>query len=203
MLNNINFSQKKIIIILAVIFFLIIIVFFYNKSNFSNEIDYDGNILVQNTLNETNSLATKEEEALDIVIVHITGAVKKPGVVKLPEGSRIEDAIISAGGLTEDADISNVNLAYILEDGIKIIIPNIDHNLDIEDIIVEDNEPSAISNQISKKIEVNINKAKEEELQKLPGIGPSLATKIIEYRNENGKFYNIEDIKNVSRSWRE
>ena len=57
--------------------------------------------------------------------MHITGAVKTPGIVKLPEGARIEDAIDKAGGLTEDADISDINLAYVLEDGIKIKIPTI------------------------------------------------------------------------------
>ena len=124
-----------------------------------------------------------------------------PGIVKLEEGARIEDAINKAGGLTEDADISKVNLAYVLEDGVKIKIPS---DSDIGDLgeniisngsgenILEDFENSSDNNIL------NINKATEQEFQDLPGIGPSLASKIIEYRNKNGKFLSVEDIKNVN-----
>lgn len=105
------------------------------------------------------------------------------------------------GGLLDDADISNVNLAEILEDGVKIKIPI---NSDIEEvpIIYEKNEEiiekNEIKNNTSKKM-VNINKASSFELETLPGIGATLATKIVEYRNENGKFLEIQDIKNVNR----
>ena len=140
----------------------------------------------------------------DIVIIHITGSVKNPGIVKLKEGSRIEDAIESAGGLTENADITKVNLAYVVEDGTKIKIPSAsEEDIGDEDIIdsksgdniiIEENTvPSNNSTQT-----ININKATEKEFETLPGIGPSLASKIIEYRNQNGKFESIEDIKNVN-----
>ena len=107
-----------------------------------------------------------------------------------------------AGGLTEDADISNVNLAYVLDDGVKIKIPS---NLDIditEDPITTENGENIIEEEtISKNKEessLNINKATKEELQNLPGIGQELASRIVDYREQNGKFSNIEDIKNVS-----
>lgn len=106
------------------------------------------------------------------------------------------------GGLTEDADISNVNLAYVLDDGIKIKIPS---NLDIEEenVTTEDNGENIIEknntqeNNTSSK-GININKANTTELETLPGIGPSLASKIVRYREENGKFSTIEDLKKVN-----
>ena len=144
---------------------------------------------------------TKENEgSKELVIVHITGAVKMPGIVKLPEGARIEDAIDKAGGLTEDADISDVNLAYVLEDGIKIKIPTISEEKN-EEIIINSSGEGIVEKEISNNSEnkiININKANETDLQTLPGIGASLAGRIVEYRNSNGKFNEIEDIKNVS-----
>ena len=141
-----------------------------------------------------------ENEKKEQVIIHITGSVKNPGIVKLKEGSRIEDAIEAAGGLTENADITNVNLAYVIDDGIKIKIPSVTDE-DIEDEVISENIGENIveeNNETSKGNIVNINKATESELQELPGIGSSLASKIIDYRNQNGKFNNIEDIKNVN-----
>ena len=116
------------------------------------------------------------------------------------------DAIDAAGGLTEDADMSKINLAYVLEDGVKIKIPsvndknevrednNVTNGAEIVDSVLEDTSNSA--NSKSKMI--NINKASQTELETLPGIGPSIALKIINFRNENGKFSSIEDLKKVS-----
>lgn len=157
----------------------------------------------ENVTTDTSMLEIQEEnkeEDKDIIVVHVTGAIKKPGIVRLEEGSRIEDAIQAAGGLTEDSDISDVNLAYILDDGIKLRIPTIDDkNKDNyisensgENIILEDNLQDE-SNSL-----ININKATQTELETLPGIGPSLSNKIVEYREKNGKFSKIEDIKNVT-----
>ena len=112
----------------------------------------------------------------------------------LDEGSRIVDAIDAAGGLTENADITKINLVYVLEDGMKINIPN----------KTEENQEETetqIQNDYGKENKgnkVNINTAKQTELETLPGIGPSLALKIINYRKENGNFKNKEDIKNVN-----
>lgn len=172
--------------------------FIYNKNQVKEDINIENEILVNNVI--TNENNTND----DIVIIHITGSVKNPGIVKLKEGSRIEDAIESAGGLTENADITKVNLAYVVEDGTKIKIPSAsEEDIGDEDIIdsksgdniiIEENAvPSNNSTQT-----ININKATEKEFETLPGIGPSLASKIIEYRNQNGKFESIEDIKNVN-----
>ena len=124
------------------------------------------------------------------------------------------DAINKAGGTTNKANVSKVNLAYVLKDGMKINIPNdsdLKENSNFEYITMSSGDgkndnvfestsskPIAESNGFNNIKTVNINTATQTELETLPGIGPSTALKIINYRNENGKFKSIEDIKNVS-----
>ena len=195
MLDNLT-KKQKIILSLIAIFVAIGIIYFINNKNQTNNIELDENILVSNQ--DTNQTNQYTEE---IVIVHITGSVKNPGIVKLKEGSRIEDAIEAAGGLTENADISNVNLAYVLDDGTKIKIPNLDdEDIGDEDVLSKDSGEGIIQEdeKTTNTNIVNINKATENELSTLPGIGNSLATRIVEYRKQNGNFKTIEDIKNVS-----
>ena len=198
MLDNLNSKQRKILLIIIIVVVIGIIIYIFNNKIDNSELNED--ILVAN--NSTNNIIENITDEKNMIVVHITGAIKTPGVVKLEEGSRIEDSINKACGLTEDADISKVNLAYILEDGIKIKIPRSTDLGDSQDEnvlssgsgegIVEENKESSQSSSL------NINKATEQDLQNLPGIGPSLASKIIAYRDENGKFSNIEDIKNVN-----
>lgn len=194
MLDNLDSKQKKIVIIVGIIIIIGILYFIYNEVDKKSTDQIDNNMLsIENNTKEN-------EESKELVIVHITGAVKTPGIVKLPEGARIEDAIDKAGGLTEDADISDVNLAYVLEDGIKIKIPTISEEKN-EEIIISSSGEGIVEKEISNNSEnkiININKANETDLQTLPGIGASLAGRIVEYRNSNGKFNEIEDIKNVS-----
>ena len=201
MLENLTKKQKIIVFIIAVVVAIGMIYFIYSKNQVDDNINLENDILVAENSTKDNSKVTSSD---DEVIVHVTGSVKSPGVVKLKEGSRIEDAIEAAGGLTENADISKVNLAFVVEDGTKIRIPS-SQDEDIgdgdvidsgsgENIVVEENTTSSgKSSQI-----VNINRATVTELETLPGIGPSLALKIINYRKENGNFSSIEDIKNVS-----
>lgn len=154
------------------------------------------------------------------IYVYITGEVNVPGVVILNENSRIVDAINAAGGTTAKANVSKVNLVYVLEDGMKINIPNnndLKNNPDFEYITMSSGDGASDSESVShnenstddrggdgsrdysnKNSIVNINSATQTELESLPGIGPSLALKIINYRNENGKFSSIDQIKNVS-----
>lgn len=194
MLDNLDSKQKKIVIIVGIIIIIGILYFIYNEVDKKSTDQIDNNMLsIENNTKEN-------EESKELVIVHITGAVRTPGIVKLPEGARIEDAIDKAGGLTEDADISDVNLAYVLEDGIKIKIPTISEEKN-EEIIINSSGEGIVEKEISNNSEnkiININKANETDLQTLPGIGASLAGRIVEYRNSNGKFNEIEDIKNVS-----
>lgn len=193
-MENLTKNQRIIIFIIIIIISIGMLYFIYSKNQIKETTSIEDEILI------SNSTEKEENEKQERVIIHITGSVKNPGIVKLKEGSRIEDAIEAAGGLTENADITNVNLAYVLDDGIKIKIPSVTDE-DIEDEVISENIGENIveeNNETSKGNIVNINKATESELQELPGIGSSLASKIIEYRNQNGKFNNIEDIKNVN-----
>ena len=201
MLENLTKKQKTIVFITAVVVAIGMIYFIYSKNQVDDNINLENDILVSENSTKDSS---KETSSDDEVIVHVTGSVKSPGVVKLKEGSRIEDAIEAAGGLTENADVSKVNLAFVVEDGTKIRIPS-SQDEDIgdgdvidsgsgENIVVEENTTSSSkSGQV-----VNINKASESELETLPGIGASLAGRIVEYRSQNGRFASVEDIKNVS-----
>ncbi len=194
---SLNLKQKKIIAIVGIIVLVLIIIYFYNSRLETPQLEDD--ILVEK--NQTNSNLGNKTDEKDLIIIHITGAVKMPGIVKLEEGARIEDAINKAGGLTEDADISKVNLAYVLEDGVKIKIPSDSDVGDLGENIISNGSGENILEDFENSSDstiLNINKATEQELQDLPGIGPSLASKIIEYRNKNGKFSSVEDIKNVN-----
>lgn len=147
------------------------------------------------------------------IYVYITGEVNNPGIVVLPIGSRIVDAIDCAGGITQKADIMKVNLVYMLQDGMKVNIPSsieLKNNPNFEYITMSSGDEKNDSNiknatTVDTKSEsafkvsnVNINTATQTELETLPGIGPSLALKIINYRKENGKFKSIEELKSVS-----
>ena len=131
------------------------------------------------------------------VIVHIMGEVNNPGILELPEGSRLKDVIEMAGGLTEQANIFKVNLAYIVQDGQKIIIPNLNEK-STEIAVIDDSENFIADNPTTSGGKININTATQSELESITGVGPSMASKILQYRKEHGKFKNVEEIKNVS-----
>ena len=136
-----------------------------------------------------------EEISEEFIVLHITGEVKNEGVIKLKEGARIIDAIDVAGGLTQNADVSKINLAFLLSDGQKIYIPSI-YDEEVKEYVIQDSGVGIVNLQTNKKI--NINTATQTELEAITGIGPSTALKIINYRKENGKFKKTDDIKNVS-----
>lgn len=188
-------KQRKIGIIIAILIIILIGWKVYDSKKYE-EVNSE-EILVTDKKDNNK----KDEEEEEIMAVHVTGEVKNPGVVKVKEGSRIEDVIEAAGGLTENADTTNINLAYMIEDGMKIRIPSSnEEDIEANYISVDSGKGVIISeeNNNTSNLIVNINTADETELEQLPGIGPSIASKIIEYRNQNGKFKNIEDIKNVT-----
>lgn len=118
--------------------------------------------------------------------VDVSGAVVQPGIYQLPVNSRINDAILAAGGLLTDANLDLINRAALLKDGMKIYIP-----AQGEQIAPDGNSPASPINLI------NINTATQKELEALPGIGPGKAGDILEYRQNHGDFDTIEDIQNV------
>ena len=107
--------------------------------------------------------------------------MKQPGLIKVKYGTRIYELIEQAGGETENADLSRVNLASIVNDEQKVVIPD-------KIVQTEENEEDTI---------ININTASKEKLMKLDGVGEGTAKKIIQYRQENGYFNTIEELKNV------
>ena len=185
-------KNKKVIFISIGICILIICVvvcaIIENKSD--NEL--------QNSLSIVDNDSSEQKdnrEAKQKIMVHVAGEVNNPGIVEVEEGSRLKDAVESAGGFTDEANQNKVNLAYEVKDEQKIVIPNIKQNN--EDISVVDNNEDFIENSMTKGTLVNINTATQSELESLTGIGPSMASKIIDYRDKNGKFKSKEDIKNV------
>lgn len=127
------------------------------------------------------------------IIVHITGAVPRPGVYALPEGARVQDVISAAGGFLAEADKEFINLAQVLEDGERLEIPYAEGFSPVL--------PTPVQNFIVPGPDtdlININTAASFQLETLPGIGPTLAQRIIEYREQNGPFISTEDIINVS-----
>jgi len=125
------------------------------------------------------------------VIVYITGAVPRPGVYALPKNARVQDAISAAGGFLAEAEKSQINLAALLEDGEKLDIPY----LEGASPVLATPVPDVVTSTTEL---ININTASQAELETLPAVGEKTAQKIIEYREQNGPFLNIEDIINVS-----
>jgi competence protein ComEA len=125
------------------------------------------------------------------MVVHITGAVPRPGVYALPKGARVQDGISAAGGFLADAEKADINLARLLEDGEQLDIPYMEGFSPVISTPVE--EVITATTDL-----ININIASSFELESLPGIGPTTAQKIIEYREQNGPFLATEDIINVS-----
>lgn len=194
-MNHFNKKQK----IIAIILITIIGIGIYC---YTNAIENTSEEEIENVLEVAQTNTTKETEEKNI-FVHIAGCVQKEGMLELSSNSRIADAIEKAGGLTQEADLSDINLAYLLEDGMKIYIPNQnerqENNEKTKNIPKEENTPSMqIQDTNTKQDVININTATQEELDTLPGIGPATATKIIEYRKEKGKFKQKEEIKEVS-----
>lgn len=182
-IKDLDTKTKIIIIVIAIIMLITVIVYFiknYTKEDIEN--NFFNDFEIENV--------SEDEEIKNQIIVHVTGEVKYSGVVTLNEGDRVVDAILAAGGETENADLSKLNLAYVLSDGEKIYVPN---KNDSEEDLVTNGNNSEKENKL-----VNINTATVEELSSLPGIGQALAERIVMYRMQNGKFENIEAIKNVS-----
>ncbi|MCI8760610.1 MAG: ComEA family DNA-binding protein [Clostridia bacterium] len=201
---NFNKKQKIILGILVAIIAGFICYYVYAKEDSSLQLN------LENTIETEEQVQSQEEYSDDTILVHISGAVNKEGMVELKINSRISDAIDKAEGIREDACIEDVNLAYKLEDGMKIHIPTKqekENNKNITEellttssgVLHEEEETEEKANKASQKnVKVNINTATQTQLETLPGIGPSTAMKVISYRKENGKFSKIEDIKQVS-----
>lgn len=127
------------------------------------------------------------------VVVHVAGAVVRPGVYHLPPGSRVVDAVEAAGGALPEAALDNVNLAQPLEDGQRLWVPFQGQPTPTPS---REAMPTAEATTIA-VLRVDLNTAGAEELEALPGIGPVLARRIVAYREEHGPFKRVEDLMKV------
>lgn len=126
------------------------------------------------------------------IVVSVIGYVATPGLVTLPDGARVADAIAACGGTVPGADLSTVNLARKLSDGeqIAVGVPGADPGVA--------SEASGDAGTPATGAKVNINTASADDLDALPGIGPVIATRIVDFRTKNGKFASVDDLTNVS-----
>jgi competence protein comEA helix-hairpin-helix repeat region len=203
------------VIVIAVIIFMIInlgkIKEFENKDN-DKIINVESSINTDNDKNEENKEQKDDNSKEQIVngggiFVHIDGYINNPGVYEIKENDRIKTLIDKAGGFKEGYSIKNINLAAKLSDGDKIYIPSVseeknsenNNNINInssrkgQNVKTDRNNVSIMKNNSK----ININTANISELKQITGIGESTANKIIDYRENVGKFKKIEDIKEV------
>ena len=194
-------KQKTAIIIAGVI---VVGIFIFYMSTKANNYDYSAinEIAEEETKEEEEKeQETKEEISPKEIVVHITGAVQKEGIVRIKEGSRLIDAIEAAGGMTNETNLDMINLAYTVKDGQKIYVPKLSDAERVfkegedSNIVIVDKGTEKDSNSSTK---ININTANISQLESISGIGESTANKIIQYREKNGRFKTIEEIKNVS-----
>ena len=216
-MNRLNKKQKMIVIAISIIAIVGIGYYVYGRSGtFAVEENLEIKQDERNIIDDNNNADNQTKIDKQMIKVHISGAVNNEGLIELEENSRIADAIEKAGGVKENACMEEVNLAYLLEDGMKIKIATKEevqtqklNNLESSGIsteIVKSNNADlgksaeskiSVSSKNNNNSKVNINTANQTELETLPGIGTATALKIINYRKENGKFKNVEDIKNV------
>jgi competence protein ComEA len=156
-----------------------------------------GGIWVAARAPEGESVQLRPAPTPEPIQVHVAGAVVRPGVYDLPEDSRVLDAIEAAGGFVVEADKNSINLAAILEDAQRLDVPFVAGFVPDDEegfVVITEGTPSSLAGEEL----IDINNASLEELDQLPGIGPTTAQNIIDYREDNGPFARIEDIVNVS-----
>jgi competence protein ComEA len=119
------------------------------------------------------------------IFVHVVGEVQSPGIYQLRSGARLMDAVFAAGGLSKLADQSSVNLARELTDGEQVVV-------------FKTGEAPTVTGAISQGSRISLNQSSALELEQLPGVGPALAGRIVDWREANGGFKKKEDLLNIS-----
>lgn len=134
--------------------------------------------------------------AAEVIVVHVVGAVREPGIVELPPGSRVVDAIAAARGPTDEAALAGVNLARELVDGEQLLVPTAQQVA--EGTVPGGSGAAAGTGAGAGTGQVNLNSADAALLDSLPGIGPAIAARIIAWRDENGPFRSVDELLAVS-----
>ena len=139
-----------------------------------------------------NEVKKEEPVEQDLITVDVKGAVKAPGIYDLPVGSRVNDAVQKAGGLTEQADSKSLNLAQKVSDEALVYVPTKGEEAASQQTV------SGTASSTSKEKKINLNKASLEELKQVKGLGGKRAQDIIDHREANGKFKSVDELKKVS-----
>ena len=157
------------------------------ESNLQSEV-----IAVPKDSTDEKEDGNQKEEVVeqDLITVDVKGAVKTPGIYDLPVGSRINDAVQKAGGLTDNADSKSINLAQKISDEALVYVPTKGEDTS------QATQSNASNSKENKK--VNLNKASLEELKQVKGLGAKRAQDIIDHRDSNGKFKSVDELKKVS-----
>lgn len=161
----------------------VLAVAFISTQKQSNAVALNSQWLASTSVPESSAGAIGLSQQL---VVHVVGAVKSPGVYQLETNARVLDAIFAAGGFTPKADQASVNLARPINDGEQIIVLQLDGT------------GAASVSQGSQLALVNLNQADASQLDSLPGIGPTLAQRIVDYRRLNGGFTSLTDLGKVA-----
>lgn len=139
------------------------------------------------TVQPPAALVPERAAATPALVVHVAGAVRRPGLYRLPEGKRVADAVARAGGATAPADTAAINLAAPLADGMQVIVPS----------RVASRVAGAAGAVAPAPARVSLSSATTAELDALPGVGPVTAQKIVDYRSAHGGFRSVEDLDAV------
>lgn len=156
------------------------------------ETNLQAEVAAVSKVSSTEKEVKEEPVEQDLITVDVKGAVKSPGIYDLPVGSRVNDAVQKAGGLTEQADSKSLNLAQKVSDEALVYVPTKG-----EEAVSQQTGSGTASSTIKDK-KVNINKASLEELKQIKGLGGKRAQDIIDHRESNGKFKSVDELKKVS-----
>ena len=203
-------KHKKLLLSISVIIFIVVSYFYKVKMNYNwlgpsainSELNEDINLGTENNLQSAEKSSLAKNNDKEKIIVHLSGEVKNPGVYQLQEGERLIALLKLSGGLKSTADMEKLNLASPLFDGEKVVIPA-KNNKKVEPSFIEVLEQNSADNifadtDTAEKAIININRAGEDELCNLSGIGPAKAESILKYRKENGFFSSKEELLNIS-----
>lgn len=184
-------THKKIVIYLSVVLIVGSGVTMYRSqlsaSHYTPELETH-TMFLNNEASTTQHMVVNQKKVKETVLIHVTGAVASPGLYQVEKGMRVIDALKMVGGVYPNADLDRVNLAAIVKDGKKINVP-------LKKKSKAKNKTN--TSKISSVGVISINKASESELKSIPGIGPSLARRIIAYRAQHGEFVTINELIKV------
>ncbi|BCS81292.1 helix-hairpin-helix domain-containing protein [Anaerocellum diazotrophicum] len=197
-------KREKVMIVIIAVLLTLNIYQYFTRNNFLDK--STGEVVTLESQESDNDIMNNEggktaetniQDSQQKYVVYVCGNVKNPGVYELLPGSRINDALILAGGALPGSDLNSINLAEKISDGQKIYIPK------MSEIQSKSMLPPSSSGTKQETIsagegKININTATKEELKTLDRIGDKLAERIIEYRQKHGPFKSIEEIKNVN-----